>query len=270
MFRCPKCGGALTRREDALQCAAGHSYDIARQGYVHLAPAGRKSGAPAGDNPQMTAARTKFLETGSYAPLADALVRALRAFLPPGGALLDAGCGEGYYTARLAAGLKSLSPKICGVDLSRSGVRHAARSCPGAHFAVASIFSLPLPDACLDGIVSVFCPLCPHEFRRVLKSGGRLLVACPAPLHLFEMKRVLYESPYENEDAVPLLDGFHEVRRQRIQIPLHLEGAGLVQSLFMMTPYYYKTPALGAARLAALERLDDQADFYLAEYEPDA
>lgn len=269
-FICPKCRRPLVREGGALRCKKGHSYDIASQGYVNLVLSGRSRSPLPGDNPQMTAARTQFLESGAYAPLAEAVAETLRGVCPEGGAVLDAGCGEGDYVRRLYALLAPIRPEIYGVDLSRGGIRHAARACAAytgedVRFAVASVYTLPLPDASMDAVVNVFSPLAPAEITRVLCGGGCLIAALPGARHLFEMKEVLYERPYENDETLRLLEGLRLLRTQRVTYPMALEGER-VRNLYRMTPYSYKTSPEGAARLEALERLTVTADFLLCVY----
>ncbi len=95
LFTCPICGAPLDRTDRTYRCPGGHSYDIAREGYVHLLPANRKHSADPGDDRDMTAARTRFLDGGWYAPLRDALCRLALAHTGDSPAVLDAGCGEG-------------------------------------------------------------------------------------------------------------------------------------------------------------------------------
>lgn len=270
-FICPKCRRPLAREGGTLRCKKGHSYDIASQGYVNLVLSGRSKSPLPGDNPQMIASRTQFLESGAYAPLAGAIAEELRAVCPEGGVILDAGCGEGDYTRRLYGLLASIRPEIYGVDLSRGGVRHAARACAAytgeeIRFAVASVYALPLPDTSVDAVVNVFSPLAPAEITRVLQKDGLLLAALPGARHLFEMKEVLYEHPYENDETPRTLEGLRLLRTQRVTYPMTLESAPLIRSLYHMTPYSYKTSPEGAARLEALERLEVTADFLLCLY----
>lgn len=102
IFCCPTCGGPLERRESALVCPQGHSFDIARQGYVHLLPVQQMHAKVPGDTKQMVDARRRFLALGHYDAFRDALCRLTAEHLPQGGAVLDAGCGEGFYTSALA------------------------------------------------------------------------------------------------------------------------------------------------------------------------
>lgn len=121
---CPVCGGALHREERSLRCGAGHCYDIARQGYVNLLRTNRSKDKRHGDDKRMVAARTAFLDAGYYAPLRDAIAAAATEYTSGDADVLDAGCGEGYYTAHVLHTLQAqgASPSVCGVDISRDAL----------------------------------------------------------------------------------------------------------------------------------------------------
>lgn len=260
-FSCPLCGGALEREVHVCRCPAGHSFDVAREGYVNLLPANfRRSKAP-GDDAQMTAARTRFLDGGWYAPLRDTLCALTERYAPAGGALLDAGCGEGWYTRALAEVMGRKGGRTAGVDLSRPGVKRAARRCPGGEFAVASVYRLPVPDAGADLLVDCFAPLAAEEFARVLRPGGTFLYVVPGPRHLWELKQVLYETPYENEEKREEYPGLRYLDVVPSETAFTLEDGADIRALLHMTPYFWRTPAAGAARLEALERLEVTAQF---------
>ena len=90
--------------------------------------------------------------------------------------------------------------------------------------------------------------------------------AFPAERHLWELKCAVYDTPYENEIDTLVLEGFVMVKKDFISFPLHLTSGAEIDSLFKMTPYYYKTSRDGQARLAALENLQTHAEFYLVFY----
>ena len=94
-FVCPKCGLPLVENGISALCPKKHSFDRARAGYYNLLLSA--SGGTHGDNAQMVEARRAFLDTGAYKPLSDK-VSELAAKYISGGAVLDIGCGEGYYT----------------------------------------------------------------------------------------------------------------------------------------------------------------------------
>ena len=126
---CPVCGGALHREERSLRCGAGHCYDLARQGYVNLLRTNRSKDKRHGDDKRMVAARTAFLDAGYYAPLRDAIAAAATEYTTGDAGVLDAGCGEGYYTAHVLHTLQAqgASPSVCGVDISRDALICAHR-----------------------------------------------------------------------------------------------------------------------------------------------
>lgn len=261
LFRCPICRGALRRESRRYVCADGHSFDIAREGYVNLLPANHQHSKNPGDDREMAAARTRFLDGGWYAPLRDTLCRLVAEQTGEGPRLLDAGCGEGWYTCELARAAAAKGGRTIGVDLSKPAVRKAARRCPGTELAVASVYRLPLRDHSVDAVVACFSPLATEEFRRVLRPGGRFFYVVPGPRHLWELKKVLYERPYENEEKEEAYPGFQYVDVVPVETRFALTQRQAIQDLFQMTPYYWKTPKDGADRLAALETLELTASF---------
>ena len=262
LFTCPICAAPLVREGRAYLCPNRHSYDVAKEGYVHLLPANKKHSANPGDDKEMAAARTRFLDGGWYAPLRDALCRLCLDRTGDSAAILDAGCGEGYYTAGIWAALHEAgrNPRLAGVDLSKTALKKAARRTPEGEFAVASVYHLPVADGCADLLLDCFAPLALEEYRRVLKPGGTFLYVVPAARHLFEMKQVLYDDPYENPEESEDYEGFTCVDVVPVETSFRLEHEALMD-LFRMTPYTWKTPKEGVERLAALPELEITAAF---------
>ena len=260
LFRCPICSAPLERGERAYICPNGHCYDIAKEGYVNLLPANRKHAKDPGDDKEMAAARTRFLDGGHYAPLRSTLCRLIAERAPR--VLLDSGCGEGYYTAGVCAALReqNLDIRAAGVDLSRSALKKAARRDKTAEFAVASVYHLPVADQSADLLLNCFSPLALEEFRRVLRPGGAYLYVVPGAKHLWELKQVLYDSPYENPEEETPYEGFVYENIVPVEFSMALDAPALAD-LFRMTPYYWKTPKAGSERLATLARLDVTASF---------
>ena len=132
LFCCPLCAAPLEKTDRTYRCPRGHSFDRAREGYVHLLPANRMHSKAPGDDKAMAAARNRFLSGGWYAPLRDALCRLAVDHAPARPAVLDSGCGEGYSTAGVCAALAAAGkpPETAGVDLSKPSLRWAARREP--------------------------------------------------------------------------------------------------------------------------------------------
>lgn len=179
---CPHCGLALTRMDRSVHCAAGHSFDIARQGYVNLLPGDAHPGA--GDTLAMVQARERFLASGWYRPVAGAIIDA--AGSSGDGCVVDVGAGTGYYLA----GALDASPDRVGIALDRSkyAVRRAARAHPrGGAVACDAWRGLPVREDAASLLLNVFAPRNGAEFRRVLRDGGVLVVVTPTARHLSEL-----------------------------------------------------------------------------------
>ena len=188
LLACPHCGRQLAWSQDhrSVGCATGHFFDVARQGYLNLLGSRQPRNA---DTTAMVAARHRFLSAGHYAPIA-ARLGALAPCTGSAPALLDVGTGTGYY---LAAMLEMITgSRGIGVDVSVAACRRASQAHPRLGAVVADVWQqLPVGDAQLDVVTSVFAPRNAAEFSRVLKPTGRLLVVHPQPRHLAELREPL-------------------------------------------------------------------------------
>ena len=218
--------------------------------------------ADPGDGKAMVRARRAFLSAGHYAPLM-ATLAALCAALPHDH-IVDAGCGEGSYDKYLYDALGC--PQIAAFDLSKEAVRLASKLVPDAAFCVGGSFCAPVRDGWADLLLNIFSPMAEAEFSRMLRPGGHLVYAVPTARHLFGLKEILYDCPYENEIRQTEYDGFAFVKAVESTAVITLEGQS-VQDLFAMTPYYWNTPADGAARLAECERLTTEIGFRFLVYQ---
>lgn len=271
-FCCPLCGGPLARQEHRAVCPQGHSFDVARQGYVHLLPVNKMHAKLPGDSREMVESRRRFLEAGYYEPFRQALCRlaaecASQLGSPAGEglALCDAGCGEGYYTA----GLREALPRarVCGFDISKLAVKAAAGRHKGIPFAVASSFAIPLGAGSVHLLTDVFSPLAQAEFARVVKPGGFFLYAVPGERHLYGLKEILYEAPYENPHRETAYEGFRFVRREQVRDVISLPDGEAAMDLFAMTPYYWKTGVEGVKRLQEAGAFQTEIAFDFLVYE---
>jgi len=263
LFCCPLCGEPLSDTVSGVQCPRRHAFDRAREGYVYLLPVGQKHSKAPGDDKGMASARRAFLDRGWYRPLRDALCELAVEYAGDAPFVLDAGCGEGYYTAGVGDALSNAGkvPQMAGIDISKFSVRLAAKKYPGIEFAVASAYHLPVADGSVGLLLNVFSPLALDEFRRVLRPGGVYLYVVPGAYHLWELKNVLYNYPYLNEEKETPYDGFAYERIVPVTYTVHLPGQEDLHALFQMTPYYWKTGRAGAARLERLAELDCRIDF---------
>ena len=269
LFRCPLCRTKLIKNERALRCEHGHSFDISAEGYVHLLPANKMNSKIPGDSKEMAASRSAFLDKGYYEPLLLELERTvLELSKNEEPAMLDCGCGEGYYTSNIAKELKNRFPKakIAGFDISRPSVRRAAKRTKDVDFAVASVFDIPVFDESFDILLNVFSPLSIDEYKRVLKDGGYYIYVVPAARHLWQLKAAIYDTPYENREEDIPYEGFEHVETKHVRYETLIRTKEDIFALFQMTPYYWKTSAKGAEKLSAYESLLTEVAFDIHIY----
>ena len=262
-FLCPICREVLTENERSLVCKNRHSYDRAAVGYVNLTVG---SSASHGDDKTMVSARKRFLELGCYSPMRDSLCRFSAKYTPQNGRLLDAGCGEGYYTSAVADSLDSAT--LTAVDISKHAIASACKrkTSTSIDYAVASVYALPCPDGYFDTVISVFSPFAREEFLRVLKENGTLISVIPQRRHLYSLKCAIYDDPYENEVQPYEVEGFELIDSADLSYDFTLTSNQAIADLFSMTPYYYRTPNSGHERLAALSELKCEAQFTVLVY----
>ena len=159
-----------------------------------------------------------------------------------------------------------LQMETYGVDISKSAADAAAKRCPNAHFAVGSVYHLPVADRCCDMLMTIFAPYCGEEYHRVLHKGGTMLMVIPGQQHLWGLKEAIYDVPYPNAVRDYALDGFELIQAEYVDSWLKLDDPADIQNLFQMTPYYYKTGREEHARLEQLESLSTQISFEILQY----
>lgn len=267
-FICPVCGEGLSLRERSLICPRRHSFDLSREGYVNLLIARRGKQGNHGDDKLMVRSRRDFLNKGYYQPLLEQVCQAVTAHVQPESVLLDAGCGECWYTAQVWEALEQAGKNctLLGVDISKDALAVGAKRSKSLQLAVASVFHLPVAAQSCQLLMSLFAPYCQEEFLRVLAPQGKLILAVPLERHLWGLKQAVYENPYLNEVKSWELEGFSLVEKKEIRQRIHLACQEDIWNLFTMTPYYYKTGTGDQQRLKALMELDTEIEFAVAVY----
>ena len=271
ILKCPVCSMSLLPSENrkSLLCQNEkkcHCFDISSAGYVNLLM-GNKSGDSRGDSKEMVRARSAFLEKGYYAPFAEAVTDAVKKY---GVSIIaDAGCGEGYYTNKLAS-LDGVS--VYGFDISKHAVEHASKSAKRlglsdkSFYAAASIFELPIADGSVDAVVNLFAPCAEEEFSRVLKDGGYLICGAAGREHLIDLKRAIYDEAYENDGRADIPESFVFVENINVNYRFTVDNNADLQSLFAMTPYYFRTSERDRKKIDGIESLEITADFDILIY----
>ncbi|MBR4866922.1 MAG: methyltransferase domain-containing protein [Clostridia bacterium] len=180
------------------------------------------------------------------------------------GTLLDICCGEGYYTRHMALGRESY-----GFDISRNAIRLAAKRDPNTLYAVAGSYDIPFEAGAVQFLSTIFSPIAEGEFRRVLRDGGYWMLVVPTERHLYGLKEMLYDQPYENTYQETRYEGFTQVDRRRVEGNIILEDPAMIQALFTMTPYYWKSSKESSERANSATRLETEIGFDFILYQKD-
>lgn len=262
MIRCPICTQSLYKQEKQYRCQNNHSFDIAKEGYVNLL---LKNSTNHGDNKQMVAARTQFLQKGYYQPLAEKLQSLIAILQPDVSVIADLGCGQGYYTNQIQHAFPQT--QILGIDISKEAVASASKQNKQIQYLVASNAALPLASHTVDVALCLFSFQDFQETWRILKPGGILVIVSPHTNHLWELKQAVYDTPYLNEIKTASDPGFSLIREECLTYPLTIPTKEDIQELFSMTPYFYKTSPKDHAKLEQLTSLKLHASFQIVIYQ---
>ena len=258
---CPICSGILKCEKPAWHCENGHSFDVARQGYVNLLTVQQKHSLSPGDTREMVVARRDFLDGGYYIPIAQKLRELVSRFAPQCKSVLDVGCGEGYYLSQIDAEEK------WGIDISKEAVRYASARDKSVHFVTATAAHLPFAEGSFDCLLSMFALTMAEEFSRVLKEQGIFIQVLAGEKHLLGLKGIIYPTLLEKQKTLqPELDGFTLLHHETLTFDFTVKGQALVRDLLYMTPHVWRISKEGAAALEKTERLSDRAEVVFNVY----
>ena len=270
LLRCPTCSSPLGRVDGTVQCAQGHSFDVARQGYLSLLGGDDRLGSA--DTAPMVAAREAFLQAGHFKPLAEAVGGECERVLTADGCVVDLGAGTGWYATRV---LERLPDRVAlALDLSRHALQRAARAHPRLSAVRSDAWrGLPLRDQVAALALSVFAPRNAAELARVLRPDGALVVVAPMAAHLAELVAPLGLLGVDERKHDRLSEQFEPhfalLRRRELTWPLRLPRADARNVAAMGPSAFHLTPAELEARVAALpDPVRATAAVTLATYRP--
>jgi len=301
LFICPLCQSPLQPAADTWRCDGSlhpkntsHPFDVARQGYVNLLPVQQKKSKAPGDSQASINARKRFLNQGYYAPLQDLISQKMEVLLSKIESTdehntnsvhwLDIGCGEGYYTQAMAQMGSSLIDTLIAADISKPALVELAKvskaighlwyqqsredtaKSTAIYPLVTSAAHLPLRPHSITGISSIFSPILPEAFAKVLADNGYLIIAKPDVGHLATLREALFDSVREHDSdkfLQELAPYFTLIKTQRVSTKMSLSAEDLAD-LMTMTPYAYRARSeKRQALLSAVEKasFDTEAKF---------
>ena len=267
LFTCPVCRADMYVSEDGKSAFCRgerrHCFDFSADGYLSMSGGG-------GDSKGAVRARREFLSKDYYLPVACAVCDTVSKHVCDAEVLIDAGCGEGYYTSMLSNSFEM----TVGFDLSKFACAAAAKSATkagrtGILYSTASVFSLPVKDESADAVVNIFAPCAENEYARVLKSGGYLFVVGAGKRHLMGLKRAIYDDTYENGERNDLPVNMKRIDTVSAACNITVNGVDDIAALFSMTPYYWRTSVADKERLAGIETLETEIEFEINVYKKD-
>lgn len=294
IYKCPVCNKRLIKTDNALRCDQKHSYDISNRGYVNLLLANQKKTKEPGDSKAMIENRKYFLEQGHYDILSDKLNKIILEWIDQSPTpsdttnILDLGCGEGFYSARLLASIRTKHRnqiRLWGIDISKAAIQKAAsretivhrppreagsdKRDPRIQFCIGSNFQLPYLDESFDIVFSIFSPFDTKELTRVLKPGGKMIVVRPGASHLKELASLIYEQ-FElqgNSSNLAQNPDLRPIQTIELKYQIHLQNKQAIKSLIGMTPYFWSLNEDKKLLLAQKQELITTVDFRLSLFQ---
>jgi len=266
-LQCPICAGPLALTDRTLGCVDGHTFDVHRHGYAHLAagPLRHK-----GDTAEMVSARVAFLDAGHYQPITAALATAAADVGQRAPLILDAGAGPAHHLAAVLAAVPQ-TPGLA-LDVSRPAMRLAARTHPRIAAVLCDTWAaMPLRDNAVGLLINVFAPRNGPEFRRVLQPDGALIVVTPTATHLMELAeplRLLAVDPAKQRRLAGTLEAeFTRIERADIHYRMTLTKADVRNLLAMGPNAWHRTAGEAARAIQALpEPVDVTASVHVDQY----
>ena len=238
-FACPICQENLTLLETSFKCCNRHSFDLAKFGYVNLAPQIKQSANYDKENFQN---RQQILEAGFYHAILEA-VSDLLANSETSTTVLDIGCGEGFYSRKLQENHPEKT--FYAFDISKDSVQIAAKSEPNwaVNWFVGDLARLPIKDASMDILLDIFSPANYGEFRRVLSKDGILIKVIPTENHLKEIRQrvqdQLTNKDYSNQDIKNHFQEHFTILSSQTASLTKTITADQLQALLSMTPLLF-------------------------------
>lgn len=273
VLACPVCQRPLHQQHTQWSCEQQHHFDQARQGYINLLLPQRKRSKSPGDDKDMVLARQRFLNSGLYQPISDWLNHAVLTHAQHSAHsdhIVDVGCGEGYYSQRLADTLRQHNPDLhlYGIDISKEAVRRATQRSRDVFWLVASGADMPILPNRVDILVSLFTGLMPEGFRPVMAKHGQIFTVNAGAKHLHQLRHILYDNVRESDyTPTPRMgEHFDCLNDSTLTFDIALQGTQQITDLVAMTPHHWRINQAARDRLAQVNELTVTVDVVMHQF----
>lgn len=266
---CPIDGEKLQQVDHQLVCDNGHTFDIARQGYVNLLPVQHKRSKQPGDSKAMVLARQQHLNTGIYQKISDKVTGTVVAHIINDNdvCILDAGCGEGYYFDALLTSLvqEDGNNNLCfiGLDISKEAIIQATKRNQNIAWVVGTNRHPPLAKESVDIILCLFGFISTEGFTNILKPGGKIIMVDAGVGHLSDLREIIYPEIKTKSASITALaehPKYSLLSTENLQYKAKLYNNQQVNNLLLMTPHFYRASKAGREVASNLKSLDISVD----------
>lgn len=247
LYSCPLCGKKIRFNAGCLVCKREHRFDISSKGYVNMLGAAKPL---KGYDKQFFISRGEFFAKGYYAHILDAISEAVQkikeehdtsAAEPEDLVIVDAGCGEGYYSSALARKIPGL--QIIAFDIAADAIVCAARSPENVAWTIADVTNIPVKENSCHVLLDVFTPASYREFERILKKGGYILKVIPGTNHLKELRKAardqLKNKDYSGEDVSDYFEQHYKILNDQLLTQTKAIDQDTLKTLTRMTPLLF-------------------------------
>jgi 23S rRNA (guanine745-N1)-methyltransferase len=259
---CPKCHKALTLDDRTYKCENNHCYDLSKTKYLNVLLNPDKATNNPGDSKESLQHRKAFLNQGYYGVILNEVIKCIHKYSNPK-QILDLGCGEGYYTAKIKEEFNNA--EVYGLDISKEAINMATKYRKDVYWLVGNTKNLPILDQSMNVITALFTVINQNEINRCLKDDGYMIHVTANNTHLIEFKELIYDEVKIKSDEHIRLD-FPVVDSYDFKKKIHLKNREDTLNLLSMTPHYYHIKKERRYVLDTLEDFDVTIDIRITVY----
>lgn len=262
---CPKCHKPMTLENKTYKCENNHCYDLSKTKYLNLLLNPDKSTNNPGDSKESLVCRKNFLNQGYYDVILNEVIKCIDKYNKNPEDILDLGCGEGYYTAKIKEHFEDSN--VYGLDISKDAINMATKYRKDIYWLVANTKNVPILDHSIDILTALFTVINKDEIKRCLNDQGYLIHVTANNYHLIEFKQLIYDEVKVKSDEFIRLP-FEVIESYDFKKTIHLNSREDTLNLLSMTPHYYHIKKERRHVLDTLGEFDITIDIKITVYKP--